>query len=116
MNKDVSKYWKANKFVPNKEKVQECIMCSTKIFFDTKLNAPINAVNLLSFAGPCSKYQHGSQTYSVPKGEMFLVCDTCYEKIISKSIRFDEMLNNDKVVAAELPKIRPHFEIQEKGE
>ena len=88
-------------------------MCSTKIFFDKKLNAPIGAVNLLSFAGPCSKYEHSKNVYSMPKGEMYLVCDTCYEKMITKSIRFDEMMNNDKVVAAELPKIRPHFEIDE---
>ena len=113
MNKDISKYWKDKKFVPNKDKFQECIMCSKKIFFENKLNAPIGAVNLLSFAGPCSKYQHGSVTYSVPKGEMYLVCDSCYEKMISKSIRFDEMLNNDKVVAAELPNVRPHFEMDE---
>ena len=80
-------------------------MCNKKIFFENKLNAPIGAVNLLSFAGPCSKYQHPTTTYTTPKGELFLVCDTCYEKMISKSMRFDEMMNNDKLVVAELPKL-----------
>ena len=111
--KDISKYWKEKKFVPNEKKSLECIMCDTKIFFDNTLNAPIGAVNLLSFAGPCSKFVHSAVTYSIPKGEMYLVCDTCYERMISKSMRFDEMLNNDKVVVAELPKIRPHFEMDE---
>ena len=110
MSTDISKYWKDRKFVPNEKKKQECIMCSKEIFFENTLNAPIGAVNLLSFAGPCSKYQHGSVTYSVPKGELYLICDGCYEKVISKSMRFDEMMNNDKLVVAELPKIRPHFE------
>ena len=113
MNKYISKYWEDRKFVKNKDKMRECIMCDTKIFFDTKLNAPIGAVNLVSFAGPCSKYEHPSSSYTVPKGELYLVCDKCYEKMISKSIRFDEMYNNDKLVVAKLPKVRPHFEMDE---
>ena len=82
----------------------ECIACNTKIQVDKTLNAPIGGINLISFAGPLSKYRDNSM-YSTYNDKLhFFICDDCFKKNIKSSMDFKEM-SNGKYVKGKLPKI-----------
>lgn len=59
----------------------DCIACNTKIQVDKTLNAPIGGINLISFAGPLSKYRDNSM-YSTYNDKLHFL----YAMIASKRI------------------------------
>tara|TARA_Y100000004_G_C8902998_1_gene407356 strand:- start:131 stop:400 length:270 start_codon:yes stop_codon:yes gene_type:complete len=78
-----------------------CICCDKTIEImetdeEKKGMNPKEAVMLLSYAAYGSKFDFGKQIYNYDnKVNMFFMCDDCYEKNISKAIKYSHMRNHE---------------------
>jgi hypothetical protein len=89
---------------------KKCLTCETIIYFDKELKCAIGGVNLVSYAGPLSKYRDINDYGSFSEKIHFYMCDKCLKRNVKHGLNANS-LQSGKFEQPELKKKKPVFDL-----